>query len=108
MPEEIMCTFLKQITISLEEMTESIRILLQHYQVSTAEKEFAGSDDRENADTNTATDVDVDQIRRLLMEKSQAGKSGEVRELLQLFHADKLSDIAQKHYEELYRMAQAL
>ena len=47
-------------------------------------------------------------IRQKLAEKAAAGQAKEVRDLLNEFHAEKLSDIDPKDYEELYYSIEAL
>lgn len=52
--------------------------------------------------------VTVEQIRSVLAEKSQAGKTAEIRELLQKYGAAKLSAVAETHYPALLADAEAL
>lgn len=52
--------------------------------------------------------VSVEQIRAVLAEKSQAGKTAEIRELLQKYGAAKLSAVAETHYPALLADAEAL
>ncbi len=52
--------------------------------------------------------ADKEMIRQKLAEKAAAGQAKEVRDLLNEFHAEKLSDIDPKDYEELYYSIEAL
>lgn len=52
--------------------------------------------------------VTVEQIRAVLAEKSQTGKTAEIRELLQKYGAAKLSAVAKTHYSALLADAEAL
>lgn len=52
--------------------------------------------------------VTLEQVRAVLAEKSQSGKTAEVRGLLQKFGAAKLSGIEPDKYSELLKAAEAL
>jgi hypothetical protein len=52
--------------------------------------------------------VSIEKIRAVLAEKSQSGKTAEVRVLLQKFGAAKLSEIEPDKYPELLKAAEAL
>lgn len=52
--------------------------------------------------------VTLEQVRAVLTEKSQSGKTAEVRALLQKFGAAKLSEIEPDKYSELLKAAEAL
>jgi len=52
--------------------------------------------------------VSVEDIRAVLAEKSQAGKTKEVRELLKQFGVAKLSAVDEKDYPELLQKAKVL
>lgn len=52
--------------------------------------------------------VTIGQIRTVLAEKSQAGLTAKVKELLNSFGAEKLSAVKQEDYNMLYEAAKAL
>lgn len=52
--------------------------------------------------------ISIEKIRAVLAEKSQSGKTAEVRALLQNFGAAKLSEIESDKYPELLKAAEAL
>lgn len=52
--------------------------------------------------------VSIEDIRAVLAEKSQDGKTGKVRELLQQFGVAKLSAVAEKDYPDLMQKAKVL
>ncbi|WP_026664864.1 hypothetical protein [Butyrivibrio sp. FC2001] len=53
-------------------------------------------------------EVTIEQVRTLLAEKSQAGLTSKVKELLGRFGAEKLSAVKPEDYGSLYRAAQEL
>ncbi len=52
--------------------------------------------------------VQIEIIRGVMVEKSREGKSAQVRDLLKLFNAERLSDVDEAYYDELLKMAQSL
>lgn len=62
------------------------------------------------ADTAKAekAELKVEDIRAVLAEKSQSGKTKEIRDLLQQFGVAKLSAVAAEDYPELMKKAQVL
>lgn len=48
---------------------------------------------------------DREDIREILVKKTKQGKGADVKELLGIFRADRLSDVKEEHFEELYQMA---
>lgn len=53
-------------------------------------------------------ELKIEDIRAVLAEKSQSGKTKEIRELLQQFGVAKLSAVAAEDYPELMKKARAL
>lgn len=51
---------------------------------------------------------DIEEIRGVLAKKAGAGKIGEVRELLQKYGAEKLSDVKSDDYSQLLKDAEGL
>ena len=60
------------------------------------------------ASNETAPVVTVEQIRAVLADKSRAGLTSNVRELLLKFGAPRLSEIAPEHYPDLLRASEEL
>ena len=52
--------------------------------------------------------VTIEEIRKVLAEKSRAGKTEQVRELLQKYGANKLSAVEEQHYSSLLEDAKGL
>lgn len=53
-------------------------------------------------------DVTIEEIRKVLAEKSQEGLTSKVKELLEKYGANKLSAVKEKDYNELYYDAKLL
>ena len=56
----------------------------------------------------SSTAVTIEDIRKILAEKSRAGKTEQVRELLQKYGANKLSVVEEQHYPSLLEDAKGL
>jgi len=52
--------------------------------------------------------VTIDEVRKILAEKTQSGKSGNVIALIKKYGAVKLSDINPEHFEALLKEAEGL
>lgn len=52
--------------------------------------------------------ISIEDIRKVLAEKSRAGKTEQVRELLQKYGANKLSAVEEQHYTSLLEDAKGL
>ena len=66
------------------------------------EKKAAGITKEDKAE------LKIEEIRAVLAEKSQSGKTKEIRELLQQFGVAKLSAVAAEDYQELMKKVRAL
>lgn len=97
MTDELMKNFLEYVIQSLDAMSDGVKLLLQNYQETVAEQENPLSDA-----------VSVEQVRTLLISKIDEGKSEQIKELLNLFHVEKLSELNTDHYQELYDMAKKI
>lgn len=65
--------------------------------------------EKEKAEVKQETlKVTLEEVRGLLAKKSQAGKTAEVRKLIQSLGAAKLSDVAESDYAELFKKAEGL
>ena len=52
--------------------------------------------------------ISITEVRGVMAEKSRAGKSQEIKQLLKEFVADKLSSVPEERYEELMKRAEVL
>lgn len=52
--------------------------------------------------------ISITEVRAVMAEKSRAGKTQEIKQLLKEFGADKLSSVAEERYEELMKRAEVL
>lgn len=50
----------------------------------------------------------ITEVRAVMAEKSRAGKTQEIKQLLKEFGADKLSSVLEERYEELMKRAEVL
>lgn len=53
-------------------------------------------------------EVNLEDVRAVLAEKSQAGMTAEVREIIQKYGASKLSEIEPKYYADILKDAEGL
>ena len=59
--------------------------------------------------SNTAEKkISITEVRAVMAEKSRAGKTQEIKQLLKEFGADKLSSVPEERYEELMKRAEVL
>ena len=73
------------------------------------------SDDKQQAENiaaipekKTKPTLTLEEVRAVLADKSRAGHTAEIRELLKKYGASKLSLVDPKHYEALLRKAEVL
>lgn len=52
--------------------------------------------------------ISITEVRAVMAEKSRAGKTQEIKQLLKEFGADKLSSVPEEQYEELMKRAEVL
>ncbi len=52
--------------------------------------------------------VDIEDIRKILVQKTKQGKGANVKELLGIFKVEKLSDVPEENFSELFQMANKL
>lgn len=52
--------------------------------------------------------ISITEVRAVMAEKSRAGKTQEIKQLLKEFGADKLSSVPKERYEELMKRAEVL
>jgi len=68
----------------------------------------AKKEDKKAADSKKEKAVTIEDVRAVMAQKTQDGKSKEIKELLQKYGAVKLSAVAPEHYPELLKEAGAL
>ena len=77
-------------------------------------QQFASDDEQQNKNTAAKTEKEtkptltLEEVRAVLADKSRAGHTAEIRELLKKYGASKLSLVDPKHYEALLREAEVL
>lgn len=97
MTDEIMKVFVEQLIECMEGITEALRLVLQEYRVNIAEREFE--------ERYGSTKVTLEEIKELFVKCREDGKEDKVRELLMLFHVEKLSDLEERDYADVYSIA---
>ena len=75
-----------------------------------AKKQYKEAGEKESSSTSTESTnpVTIEQVRAVMAEKSQAGLTGKVKELLESFGAAKLSAVDPKDYADLLAAAKEL
>ena len=74
-------------------------------------RQFSGETDKEPAaapEPEVKPAVTLEQVRAVLADKSRAGHTAAIRDLLQKYGATKLSQVDPKYYEALLRDAEVL
>ena len=77
-------------------------------------QQFSSDDKQQNKDIaakpekKTKPALTLEEVRAVLADKSRAGHTAEIRELLKKYGASKLSLVDPKHYEALLREAEVL
>jgi predicted nucleic acid-binding Zn-ribbon protein len=93
---------LKELETQIDQTKETIQSIRQL--LSSNENE-SSNDDRQPKRNPVEDKVTV---RKMLAKKSAEGYTKQVKELLQKFGAEKLSDVDPKDYEDLYYSAEGL
>ncbi len=100
--------FLKHLVITIDSFNDGLRELLyedEHPNVTeVVEEEIPVV--KEMAFEISA--ISFDEVRNLLTAKAREGKSDKIKDLLAIFKAEKLSDVNEKNYQELYDMAKSI
>ena len=68
----------------------------------------AGKEDKKAADVKKEKAVAIEDVRAVMAQKTQEGKSKEIKELLQKYGAVKLSAVNPEHYPALLKEAKVL
>ena len=77
-------------------------------------QQFSSDDKQQNEnitakpEKKTKSALTLEEVRAVLADKSRAGHTAEIRELLKKYGASKLSLVDPKHYEALLREAEVL
>ena len=77
-------------------------------------QQFSSDDKQQNEnitakpEKKTKPTLTLEEVRAVLADKSRAGHTAEIRELLKKYGANKLSLVDPKHYEALLREAEVL
>lgn len=112
-----MGTELLKMADHLAVVVESLRVLAgagkstavnQEKQEKAAKQADTAASENNTASKNQSGIVKVEAIRAVLAEKSQDGKSKEIKALLSKYGAVKLSAVQPEDYESLYREAKVL
>ena len=74
---------------------------------STGTVQKAGKEDKK-ADTKKEKAVAIEDVRAVMAQKTQEGKSQEIKDLLQKYGAVKLSAVSPEHYPALLKEARVL
>ncbi len=93
---------LRNLTDSLEDLCQGVERVAPESVEATEVTETA-----QGVEVPTVT-VAIEDIRKVLVEKSQAGKTDKVRELLQRYGANKLSEVEVNQYPSLLDDAKGL
>lgn len=88
-------------------ITDAANWLAQQFSSDTANEQPAKETDAKAASKAKPT-LTLEQVRAVLADKSRAGHTTEVRELLKKYGGSKLSQIDPANYEALLRDAEAL
>lgn len=99
----------KNVLKGLDEILRGIQMIQKV--LAETEKESLQEDERDEiAEINEKQDeiIDLEMIRKVMVQKTKQGKGAEVKELLNIFHVEKLSDITEDHFGELYQLAEKL
>lgn len=77
-------------------------------EAGTGNTQKSAKEDKKAADPKKEKAVTIEDVRAVMAQKTQDGKSKEIKELLQKYGAVKLSAVAPEHYPELLKEAGAL
>lgn len=93
---------LKSVIADLESLTNHLKSMLQESPESkTAQKKNPDSKKPKAEKKNCS----LEEVRAILAEKSRAGLTAKVKELIAKYGADKLSDVDPKYYADLAKEA---
>lgn len=96
MTDEVMKVFVEQLIECMEGIADALRLVLQQYHVNVAEREF---------EEQYGKKVTLEEIKELFIKCREDGKEDKVRELLMLFHVERISDLEERDYADVYSIA---
>ena len=91
---------LSEIVSTISEIVETINTI-----VISIESAFSSSPEKPKEIKKSVT---LEEVRAVLAEKSRAGKTAEVKELLTKFGVNKLSELDSSKYDELLKEAEVI
>ena len=83
-------------------------VMIESRELDAEIRETMRAEEKAYAAGEAKKKVTMEDIRNVLAEKSQAGLTNQVRELLERFGANKLSAVKEKDYEKLLEAAHSL
>lgn len=86
---------IKDVLMNNEDLLENTETVLQ---TAISEKSYS----------TESKSVDIEDIRKILVQKTKQGKGAKVKELLGIFKVEKLSDVSKENFWELFQMANKL
>lgn len=72
------------------------------------EESHLENNEEQSQTTSTTQTISLEEVRGVLVKKAQDGKQAEVRELIQSYGVDRLSEVDESYYEELMKKAEVL
>lgn len=94
--------------IAKDSVSKEMKTVEKNVPGTTKTREKAKAEDSSEPEKETSPKIGIEDIRAVLAEKSQDGKSKEVKDLLNQYGVAKLSAVAEKEYPGLLQKAKAL
>lgn len=92
----------------LEKVVSNLRILADSLEELCGAVDLTDEAPVKKTEKVSSPTVFIEDVRKVLAEKSRAGKTEQVRELLQKYGANKLSAVEEKRYSSLLEDAKGL
>lgn len=89
---------LEQIFEGLKELTDGLQMLYNLNKDHTSTNEI-----KSNKNSGKNTKVNIDDVRKVMAEKSVEGFSKQLREILKKYGVNRLSNINEEHIEAIYQ-----
>ena len=94
---------MNNLSLDLEELRKCVTIINEI--VDGLESAFSSSTEKPKEEKKSVT---LEEVRSVLAEKSRAGKTAEVKELLTKFGVNKLSELDASKYDELLKETEGI
>ena len=94
---------MNNLSLDLEELRKCVTIINEI--VDSLESAFSSSTEKPKEEKKSVT---LEEVRSVLAEKSRAGKTAEVKELLIKFGVNKLSELDASKYDELLKETEGI